>query len=310
MEIPRGEWPDIINILIQTSANPDINIRMSSIITIGYISQELVPGNLSSEEVDNILSALINNLAADTDMEIISLAIVAFLNFLVFAKKNMEIPNERDVIFNVIFNCLNHHNVDIRVYSMQCLVEISRLYYDSLDSNIEKIIKLSEYHMRNDEEKVSIQAYEFWCSVSDEEVLRLNSGLPIRGYCEKAMIGLFDTMQVHLLNRNAEIERMNEDSWSNVKATSCLLHNLSQCTSNILIDKVFALIGQNLSSESPKSRDSVILAFGSVLATNHKQKIKEIIPGAVPTLLNMLIFYSKTNSKRKGIYQSYHHLSL
>jgi len=261
---------------------------MSSIITIGYISQELVPGNLSSEDVDNILSALINNLTVDTDLEIISLAIVAFLNFLVYSKKNMDIPNERDVIFNVIFNCFGHHNMDIRVYAMQCLVEISRLYYDNLDSHIEKIINLTEYHMRNDDEKVSIQAYEFWCSLSDEEVLRLNSGLPIRGYCEKAMIGLFETMQMHLLNRNVEIERMNEDSWSNVKATSCLLHNLSQCTSPILIDKVFALIGQNLSSDSPKSRDSVILAFGSVLATTHKQKIKEIIPGAIPTLLNML----------------------
>ncbi len=262
---------------------------MSSIITIGYISQELVPGHLTSEEVDNILSALINNLTADTDMEIVSLAIVAFLNFLVFAKKNMEIPNEREVILNVIFNCLNHHNVDIRVYSMQCLVEISRLYYDYLDSHIEKIIKLTEYHMRNDEERVSIQAYEFWSSVSDEEVLRISSNLPVRGFCEMAMLGLYETMQMHLLNRNAEIERMNEDSWSNVKAASCLLHNLCQCTSSILIDKVFALIGQNLSSESPKSRDSVILAFGSVLATNHKQKIKEIIPDAIPTLLNMLV---------------------
>lgn len=261
---------------------------MSSIITIGYISQELVPGNLSSEEVDNILSALINNLTPETDLEIISLAIVAFLNFLVYSKKNMEIPNERDVILNVIFNCIGHHNIDIRVYAVQCLVEISRLYYDQLDSHIEKIINLTEFHMRNDDEKVSIQAYEFWCSLSDEEVMRLISGLPIRGYCEKAMIGLFETMQMHLLNRNAEIERMNEDSWSNVKATSCLLHNLSQCTSPILIDKVFALIGQNLTSDSPKSRDSVILAFGSVLATTHKQKIKEIIPGAIPTLLNML----------------------
>ena len=91
MEIPRGEWPDIINILIQTSANQDMNIRMSSIITIGYISQELVPGNLSSEEVDNILSALINNLTPETDLEIISLAIVAFLNFLVYSKKNKKI---------------------------------------------------------------------------------------------------------------------------------------------------------------------------------------------------------------------------
>lgn len=288
LEIPRGEWPNIINILIQTSNNQDINIRMSSLITIGYISQELNPGHLTSEEVDNILLALINNLTPDTDLEIVSVAIVAFLNFIVFAKKNIEVPNERDVIMNVIFNCLNHHSVDIRVISMQCLVEISRLYYDYLESHIDKAIQITEHHMRNDDERVSIQAYEFWCSVSDEEVIRELSNLNSNRYCERAMLGLFDVIQFHLLNRNAEIERMNEDAWSNVKAASCLLHNLSQCTAEVLIEKVFNLISQNLNSDSPKIRDSTILAFGSVLVTNHKKKIKETIPGALPVLLNML----------------------
>jgi importin subunit beta-1 len=286
LEIPRGEWPNIINILIETSSNQDINIRMSSLITIGYISQELMPGHLSSEEVDAILCALINNLRADIDLEIISVAIVAFLNFIVFAKKNMEVANERDVIMNVIFSCLSHHSVDIRVIAMQCLVEISRLYYDYLGSHIEKIIQITEHHMRNDDEKVSIQAYEFWCSVSDEEVIRQNN--KSNKYCERALDGLFEVIQFHLLNRNAEIERMNEDAWSNVKAASCLLHNLSQCTNESLIGKVFDLISNNLNSESPKIRDSVILAFGSVLVTNHRSKIKETIPGAIPVLLNML----------------------
>ena len=98
---------------------------------------------------------------------------------------------------------------------------------------------------------------------------------------------LFNIIQTHLLNRNVESERLNEDSWSNVKAASCLLHNLSLCTGPILIDNVFDLIRENILSEKPKNRDSSLLAYGSVLVTN-QSKIKDIIPGSIPSLLNML----------------------
>lgn len=64
---------------------------MSSIMTIGYISQELAPGNLSAEEIDSVLSALITNLKDPKETEIATHAIIAFLNFIIFASKNMSV---------------------------------------------------------------------------------------------------------------------------------------------------------------------------------------------------------------------------
>ena len=267
--------------------SPESEVKNSSIVTIGYISQELSPGHLSVEQVDGVITSLIENLTQETDIEIISNAIVAFLNYLLFAKKNFEIPNEKNIIFQVIFSCLEHPSLEIRVYAMQCLVEISRIYYDHLQTHIDVILRLTEDHMLKDDERVSVQAYEFWCSVSDEEVNRIKLNQPLHGFCENAMQRLFNIIQTHFLNRNAEIERLNEDCWSNVKAASCLLHNLSLCTGPILIDNVFQLIRENLQSEKTKNRDSSLLAYGSVLVTN-QPKIKEIIPGSIPTLLTML----------------------
>jgi hypothetical protein len=126
---------------------------MASIVTIGYISQELLPGQLSSDDVDKILSALIANMTLDADFEILSNATIAFLNFLIFARKNMEIENERYIILETIYTLLQHSVMDIRVYAMQCLVEISRIYYDFLEANIDKLIAVTTNHMLNDEEK-------------------------------------------------------------------------------------------------------------------------------------------------------------
>jgi importin subunit beta-1 len=288
VEIPRGEWPDIIGILINTSSNEDINIRMSSIITIGYLSQEISPEHISSGDIDLLLSGLINNMKTNEDLEIAKHATIAFLNFLHFAQKNMSVDTERSLILNTIINLLSHPVVDLQVYAMQCLVEVSRLYYDFLGSNMDQLYEVTANHMLRSDEKVSIQAYEFWCSISDEEVRRASNKIASRMYCDKFLDGLFGVISTHLLNRNSEKEKIDPDAWNNVKAASCLLTNLSQCTHEKLIDYIFDMISNYFTSQEAKLRDSTILAFGSVLETIHIDKVRQIIPGALDSLINML----------------------
>jgi hypothetical protein len=117
-------------------------------MTIGYIAQEIVPGVLNTSEVDTVLLTLIKNL--DTEKmapEVIELAISALLNFIVFAHKNMTLDNERDAIFQTIFKVLSHNSVDIRVFAMQCLVEISRLYYNYLGSHFDNLVHTTCNHV-------------------------------------------------------------------------------------------------------------------------------------------------------------------
>lgn len=261
---------------------------MASIVTIGYISQELAPGQICSDDVDKILSALIGNMTLDSDFEILSNATIAFLNFLIFARKNMEIDNERNIILDTIFNLLQHSVVDIRVYAMQCLVEISRIYYDFLEANIERLISVTTHHMLNDEEKVSIQAYEFWCSLSEYEARMCLMNSSFKFYSDRALDILWSVIKTHLLNRNPEAEKLDEDAWSNAKSASLLLSSLCQCTHEKLIDYVFTMISDCINSEFAKIRDSTILAFGSIVETTHREKIRNIIPGAMPILLNLL----------------------
>ena len=47
IEIPRGEWEELIASLCENSSHQDLQIRMASLMTIGYICEELSPSQLS-----------------------------------------------------------------------------------------------------------------------------------------------------------------------------------------------------------------------------------------------------------------------
>ena len=135
-----------MNILISTATHENINYRLSSILTIGFISQEINPGNLTNEEVNNVLNVLTINLN-DKSEDVVTETISSFLNFIIFANQNMNVEDEKSYILNNIYNCLSHSNLKIRILSMQCLVEISRIYYDSIHSNIDDILRITKKHV-------------------------------------------------------------------------------------------------------------------------------------------------------------------
>ena len=85
------------DILVSTSQNENKNIRISSIITLGYLGQELTTNEINDEQVSKIISAICLILNDDTDEDILIEAIQTMLLFLPFAKKNFS--NNVKIIF-------------------------------------------------------------------------------------------------------------------------------------------------------------------------------------------------------------------
>jgi hypothetical protein len=96
LEQPRNEWNQLIDVLVEISNNNNKNFKSAAIMTLGYISQEIPVSEFQISDVDKILTALILNLSKiDGDQDITKYCIIAFVNFISFAKKNFE----RAVIF-------------------------------------------------------------------------------------------------------------------------------------------------------------------------------------------------------------------
>lgn len=65
IEVPRGEWLEIIKNLADNSAHENIEIRHASLETLGFICEELVPEDINNELKSLIIQALTRNITAD-----------------------------------------------------------------------------------------------------------------------------------------------------------------------------------------------------------------------------------------------------
>jgi hypothetical protein len=138
-DIPRGEWPTIMPIIISAAAHEHVNFRMSAILSIGYIAQEIQTKHLSIEDVNQCISALIENLDYP-ELEMQKTSAQSLIYFMGFTYKSMRVDAERNFIVGGVLKALGSQSLEMRVLAMQNFVEMARLYYDELKPHISDLI--------------------------------------------------------------------------------------------------------------------------------------------------------------------------
>jgi importin subunit beta-1 len=183
----------------------------------------------------------------------------------------------------------------LRLIAIQCLLETARQFYDYIDDHIDHFTPTLKIIMEADDESCAILAYEFWCSVGDIEIARLETrspNLPCRKICEKVYKEILPVIYKHLLVGSQN----SEDSWNLCKASSCLLSILSQCCEFNLIQEVINYIGANIGQSSSLNKEAAIMAFGSILETVHRDNMANLVMNSIDTLINFLNDANSSNS--------------
>jgi importin subunit beta-1 len=57
IELPRNEWPDLMHALMLSVSSPNVNLKMASLKTIGYIC-ESIDQEVLSTQANAILTAV------------------------------------------------------------------------------------------------------------------------------------------------------------------------------------------------------------------------------------------------------------
>ena len=129
-------------------------------------------------------------------MDVQAAAIQALYNSLEFIRDNFEREGERNYIMQVVCEATQSPSIPVQVGAFECLVKIMQLYYDKMKLYMERalfgvspkparkkhprvgwlillppclLLQLTVIGMKNEEEKVALQAVEFWSTVCDEE---------------------------------------------------------------------------------------------------------------------------------------------
>ena len=88
IDIPNQQWDDLVPNLCHNSQHSDFNIRLTSLISLGYICEEINPRDLNDSIKNNVILALINNLSPEMNeqnMKLCEVAIKALVHSIPYA---------------------------------------------------------------------------------------------------------------------------------------------------------------------------------------------------------------------------------
>lgn len=99
IEVPKNEWPELIQSLTDNAGNTIVNIRLASILTLGLICEDIDPECIPMDQMNNILFALLSNInPADIDLTLI--AMKAFSRAAPITSRNFNVEQQKQYIMN------------------------------------------------------------------------------------------------------------------------------------------------------------------------------------------------------------------
>ncbi|KAI8092520.1 armadillo-type protein [Halteromyces radiatus] len=298
IELPRAQWQDLIHVLLDNVTNTDnANLKQATLKTIGFVCESVHPNVLSSQS-NEILTAVVQGARKEEQNNEVRLeATKALYNSLEFIKDNFEREGERNFIMQVVCEATQSESSEIKVSAYECLVRIMQLYYYMMHFYMEKaLFGLTVSGMNDPEEKVALQAIEFWSTVCDVE-MEVKEEMadahevgeePDRVCYNFAGQALNDIVPVLLWLLTKQEEDEDEDEWNVSMASATCLALLAQCVHNAVITPIVPFVDSNIRNNDWRYREAAVMAFGSILDGPDVDVLKPLVDQALPTLITMM----------------------
>lgn len=150
--------------------------------------------------------------------------------------------------------------------------------------------------MKHEDEKVALQAVEFWSTVCDEEIeLALEAeeaaefgDSPERESHHFARVALPEILPVMLMLLTKQEEDATDDEWNVSMAAGTALALLAQCVQDGIVTPVIPFVEGNIKSEDWRFREAAVMAFGSILDGPSETVLTPLVAQALPTLIDMM----------------------
>ncbi|KAJ5925990.1 hypothetical protein N7454_007500 [Penicillium verhagenii] len=299
IELPRNEWPELMNILVQNVASGSDNLKQSSLATIGFICESQDPELRQSliTHSNAILTAVVQGARREEpNMDVRYAAIAALSDAVDFVRSNMDNEGERNYIMQVVCEATQAEEVRVQAAAFGCLNRIMGAYYDKMRFYMEKaLFGLSIMGIKSEEEEVSKLAIEFWCTVCEEELSieddnaeALQEGTEARPFFGFARVATREVVPVLLQAMCRQDEDATDDEYNVSRAAYQALQLYAQCIQGDVIQPVVAFVEENIRNEDWHRRDAAVAAFGGIMDGPEPSVLEPLIKQALPVLLGMM----------------------
>ncbi|KAJ9090905.1 hypothetical protein QFC20_007788 [Naganishia adeliensis] len=297
IELPHGEWQDLIGNLLDFVQRENVNLRIATLQAIGYICEVVRPEVLATRS-NEILTAVVQGARKEeTSPEVQAAAIQALYNSLEFIRDNFDREGERNYIMQVVCEATQSSNVVVQIGAFECLVRIMQLYYDKMALYMERaLFGLTVLGMQNQEEKVALQAVEFWSTVCEEEAELALEAAEAAEYQETpavesrhfAKVALPEILPVILSLLTKQDEDAEDDEWNVSMSAGTCVGLLASVVGDAIVPLVIPFIEANIQDADWRKRDAAVMVFGSILDGPDDETLNPLVLQAMPTLINMM----------------------
>lgn len=297
IELPQKQWPELIGSLLANIHQLAPHVKQATLETLGYMCEEVSSDVVDQDQVNKILTAVVQGMNAnEANNEVRLAATHALYNALGFAQANFNNDMERDYIMRVVCEATLSPDVKIRQAAFECLVAISSTYYEKLAPYIQDIFNITAKAVREDEEPVALQAVEFWSSICDEEIDILedfggdftgDSEIPCFYFIKQALPALVPLLLETLLKQE-EDQDQDEGAWNIAMAGGTCLGLVARTVGDDVVPLVMPFIEENITKPDWRQREAATYAFGSILEGPSPDKLTTIVNVALTFMLSAL----------------------
>ncbi|XP_042378645.1 importin subunit beta-1-like [Zingiber officinale] len=297
IEIPRREWQELIVKLLNNMTQPDSSapLKQATLEALGYVCEEISPEDLEQEQVNAVLTAVVQGMnQIENNSEVRLAAVKALYNALDFAQANFENETERSFIMKVVCEIAMAKEPEIRQATLECLVSIASTYYGYLEPYMQTLFTLTANAVRRDEEPVALQAIEFWSSICDEEIHiqeeseEYDTGnSPHSNFINQALPMLVPLM-LETLVKQEEDQDQEDGVWNLSMAGGTCLGLIARTVGDAIVPLVMPFVESNITKGDWRCREGATFAFGSILEGPSIEKLAPLIHSGLEFLLNVM----------------------
>ncbi|KAJ4951417.1 hypothetical protein NE237_028249 [Protea cynaroides] len=298
IELPHNQWPELVGALLSNIHQLPPHVKQATLETLGYLCEEVSPYVVDQDQVNKILTAVVQGMnSAEGNNDVRLAATRALYNALGFAQANFSNDMERDYIMRVVCESTLSPEVKIRQAAFECLVSISSTYYEKLAPYIQDIFNITAKAVKEDEEPVALQAIEFWSSICDEEIdiieeyggeFSADSDIPCFYFVKQALPALVPLLLETLLKQE-EDQDQDEGAWNLAMAGGTCLGLVARTVGDDIVPLVMPFIQENITKPDWRQREAATYAFGSILEGPSPEKLTSIVNVALNFMLSALM---------------------
>lgn len=287
VELPKNQWNEIFNVLIGAAQNQNIDIQITSLITLGYIFEEISMNNINNDVNNNLIKLYFSILTSKTNNNKLAYNCLKSLQSFLPFMENFISSENKIVFFNLIQSYLVNNDEEIRTISIMIFSELIRMYYKHFEDYIDNFIGAILKNLENDSDNNRKLCIELLISVADIEINnKNNSNYEIANFY---MLNKFNEKIGSLLLKYIITDKFDTEEYTLSQACCYLIGSMCQCCDYKFSQMMLDYYKNNISSNNPIIKFSALNVFRSVLETKEKEKIYNIVTDSLVMLTNFLV---------------------